>query len=177
MRKYSRKHGCMLLKGYASGSGAISFTWVSEQNPNGECVSETVTESDVSEWMRLPEQSHFAGYEILDLSISSKRVAPHQVCLFKPAIRPFGKSKTLEFDGDTFRYARYGGYDENVFHPYDVDFYEVDDGVASRAAVVNVSVITSLCFFLNNEEVIAANGYETKKRGKREPKPEAVLSS
>ena len=162
MKKYSRKHGQMLLKSYASGNGSISFVWVSENTPNGECLSEAVTESDVSEWLLLPENRHFYNWVILDLSIRAKNNIPHQICLYKTVERPFGSSRKLTFEGKTYKYSEHGDRDGS-FHPSNVDFYLINSaGNWSKKPVKNMDIILALCFFLDNEEVIEANGYQTK---------------
>lgn len=144
MTKFSRMHGWMWLKSYASGDGSIFFVWVRENDRNGSALDEYVTESDVSEFLREPEnEKKWEGWDILDLGSGC---VPRMV-LAADVERPFHSSYKLVMGGNTYRYACHS----QVVGPYHSErttsFYDEDNRV-----VVNASIVSSLCFFLNNEE-------------------------
>lgn len=55
IEKYSRRNGTIVLHSYASGNGAISFVWVN--TCSGEASGQPVTESDISEYLEIPENA------------------------------------------------------------------------------------------------------------------------
>ena len=159
MKKFSRMHGWMWLKTYASGDGSISFVWVKDSD-RIQTVGESVTESDVSEFLRIPEnEKRWEGWDILDLGMDDR---VYQIRLARNVERPFHTSLKLFMDGVTYSYA----YDQRLAESMGIGFrhngeltgfwrvtdVEREPGLKSLEKVVNLDVISSLCFFLNNEE-------------------------
>lgn len=143
MTKFSRMHGWMWLRSYAPGDGSIFFVWVRENDRNGAALDEYVTESDVSEYLREPEnEKKWEGWDILDLGSG----CVPRVVLAANVERPFHSSCKLVMGGNTYRYAC-----DNRLGPHHdgrtTAFYDKDDH-----DIANIGTISSLCFFLNNEE-------------------------
>lgn len=126
----------MFLKSYASGDGSISFVWVRENDRNGSAVEETVTESDVSMFLRedQEDQNRWEHWDILDIG----RTQP-VIRLVQLVERPFHSSKRLTFMGKNYRYVSTDGA---------ICFFEG----RSKKRVESSNVILAMCFFLNNEE-------------------------
>jgi len=169
MRKYSRQHGWMILRTYAPGDGRISFNWVGEQSPMGEALNEHVTESDISMWLREPENKHFSDWEILNITVWAKAFIP-QYCLCQKVTRPFHTSKKLRLDGtayeyDCHEYDCHGESHECHHNSGNTTFYRITKtGRRSMKQVCNVEIILAMMFFLNNEATIGENGIETRER-------------
>lgn len=160
--KQSRKNGRMVLASYAPGDGSIDFNWVSENNPNGDVLEERVTESDVSEWLELPDNKrNFGDWLVLELG----SIAP-LVRIAKGVVRPFGTSKVLEMDDCQYEYV-YHRDDENdeyaskYFHDENTDFYKID---GRKRRKMHSFEVLSLLFFLNHEDDFKKNGYETRRK-------------
>jgi len=153
----------MLLRAYAPGDGSIDFCWESEQNPNGESVDEPVTESDVSEFLRMEENSsRFKGHEIIVFGRKNHNI-PYDVRIAKVVQRPFGSSKKLVMDDTTYEYAYHGDEDAHFrnYHSGNTDFYATyEDG--SRDKIYNLSILASLCFFLCHEKDFEVNGIQVR---------------
>jgi len=170
MRKYSRRHGWMLMRSYAPGDGSIDFNWVSEQDPNGAVLEEPVTESDVSEWLRMKENSErFQGWEILVLGKCSRLQVPYDVRIARLVERPFHTSKRLVMDGIEFEYIYHGPeqdkHGSKWHHSGNTDFYGVTkSGRAAVSKVSHMDTIGALCFFLNHERDFEASGFKTRSR-------------
>ena len=131
MKKFSRRYGWMWLRTYASGDGSICFLWT-DSDRHGIAVAEPVTESDVSEYLRLPEMAkRWKGWDILDLGTRDVRIA-------RDVERPFHTSCRLGMGGQDYRYSEKDGT------------YEFYTGVHDDH-VENIDVISSLTYFLKNE--------------------------
>lgn len=147
MRKASRRHGWMWLMTYAPGDGAISFVWTVNVDRN-KSVNEPVTESDISEFLRIPEnEERWKGWDILDMGKDFK------YRLAKNVERPFHSSRKLVMDGKTYRYA----FDERMmssgnWFQHDGRTTVFFEGARGTKVVKNTEIILALCFFLNNEE-------------------------
>jgi len=164
----------MEMRSYAPGDGSIDFVWVSEKNPLGDTLDEPVTESDVSEWMRLKEnEERFRGWEILVLGKSSRYQVPYDVRIARLAKRPFHTSKRLLMDGVEYEYIYYGPEPERgccvYHHSGNTDFYGVTKtGRKSVKKISHVDTIVALAFFLNHEKDFEANGFSTRTTERRE---------
>jgi len=102
MRKFSRRHGWMSLATWASGDGSVSFSWGTNAY-EGKHVPETVTESDVSEFMRDPlNENRWKGWEVVMLGGASGIPSPR---LAKPAKRPHHTSRKLVMGGVEYEYG------------------------------------------------------------------------
>ena len=149
MKKASRRHGCMWLRGHASGDGSISFVWTKDDN-RLLSVDEIVTESDVSEYLRQPEEiGKWEGWDILDLGEGGRP----QIKLVQDVSRPVHSSKKLVLGHRTYRYA----CDQRALDSMGAGFRHSPEMTAfyegrSTRPVNNTSVILALCFFLNHEE-------------------------
>ena len=96
----------MWMSAYAPGDGSIDLVWVSDQNRNGEVLDEPVTESDASEFLRLPEnEERWKGWEVIQFPGPGKRPESAQVRLFQPVTRPFHTSKQLRLNGEVYDYV------------------------------------------------------------------------
>ena len=169
IRKYSRRHGTMVLRSYAPGDGSIDFNWVSERDSNGPVLEEPVTESDVSEWLALKENAErFQNWEIIVLGRCSRNQVPYDVRIVQLVERPFGTSKRLVMAGVEYEYVYHGNKLEDAedfggYHASNTDFYAVEQtGRRSNESVGNGGIISGLCFFLNHEKDFEANGYRTR---------------
>ena len=167
-RKYSRQHGWMEIRSYAPGDGSIDFSWIDEKNPLGNVLEEPVTESDVSEWLRLKENAErFKGWEILVLGRCSRYQVPYDVRIAQLVERPFHTSKRLVMDEIEYEYVFHGkeprdGEFRN-YHSGNTTFYGVTkSGRRAVGKVVNMDVVSALCFFLNHESDFKANGFRTR---------------
>lgn len=150
MTKYSRRHGWMFLRSYASGDGSISFNWVRENDRTGTAVDEIVTESDVSMFLKedQEDQNRWEHWDILDVA---EGVRP-QIRLVQNVSRPFHSSKQLMFGDKKYRYA----CDQRALESMGAGFLHspemtiFSEGRSSKH-IVNSNIISALCFFLNNE--------------------------
>ena len=160
MRKYSQKHGWMILKTYAPGDGSIHFKWISDNDLQGPSIDEFVTESDVSEFLRQEAAEgnpRWKGWEIFVMW--PDRTQFPVVRLIEPASRPFHTSKRLIFRGQEFEYATMRG-DGQDYSPGNTTFWSVEDD--GRYQVHNGDIILALCFFLNYEDDFAKQGFMTR---------------
>lgn len=159
--KKSRKHGPMVMSSYAPGDGSIDFNWMSEQDPNGRVLNEPVTESDVSEWLELPENKKvFDGWLILEMG----NIKP-QVRIAKRVVRPFHTSKVLEMDGERYEYIYHGPEDPPAMHSMgNTDIYLKRAGLRVERCKVSTGNALALLFFLNHESDFDKNGYETRRK-------------
>jgi len=165
MNKYSRRHGLMWLSSYAPGDGSIDFVWVPNGNRNGECLSEFVSESDISEWLGTDEEKNkWHGWEIITIGRASARHTPSMNRLAKSVIRPFHTSTKLKMGDVVYEYVYHGPVDPpDMYSSNNTDIYEVGDD-RERIKVRNIGIIMSLCFFLNHEKDFETSGMETRQR-------------
>jgi hypothetical protein len=148
MRKYSQRHGWMLIRTYASGDGSISVAWVGANDRNGNVLGEIVTESDLSEFLRIPENAEkWKGWIILNLST----VSLPQNRLVRYVERPFHTSCKLKLGDNVYRY----NYDKllasEMGHGFEHNLNNTTFLDEDNEEVKNGEVVASLCFFLNNE--------------------------
>jgi hypothetical protein len=169
MKKYSRKHGMMWLSSYAPGDGSIDFVWVPDRDRNGACLTEFVSESDISEWLASDEQKHkWAGWEIITTGRGPERHYPAMNRLAHLVVRPFHSSKRLLMDDTEYEYIYHGRIPKDIsYTSSNTDIYEVND--KSRGKITNMNIMLGLLYFLNHEEDFERSGYQT-----RETKPRAV---
>jgi len=162
MRKYSRQHGWMILHSYASGDGSIHFTWISENDPQGPALSEYVTESDVSEYLREDEESgahRWKGWEIFVMWPGRTRFP--EIRLVEPAFRPFHTFKRLVFRGGGYEYSSMKG-DGDDYRLCNTTFWALDE--FGKHEVHNGDIRLALCFYLNHEEDFAKQGFTVRER-------------
>jgi YHS domain-containing protein len=120
---------------YASGSGALSFTF----RRDNEAISEKVTKADVRQFLKRKENKRFQNRIIINDS--------GYVALANPVKRI--NSYTLEMGGKEFYYSKQN--DKNEFTSYNTNFNtEMCDGEVWK--VQHLSTISELLYFLNNEE-------------------------
>jgi hypothetical protein len=155
----------MWLSSYAPGDGAIAFNWMSDLDRNGECLSEPVTESDVSEWLRTPDNAErWRGWEILRLSGPDGRPTSFRVRLVEPAVRPFHTSKRLIFRNELYEYVWHGEDSHaETFSSGNTTFYAIDED-GSKQRLKNMNLILAMCFFLNHEHEFERDGFVTRKK-------------
>ena len=146
LTKYSRRDGNMTLHSYASGSGAISFTW---QNHRREASGHPITESDISEYLEIPAVAErFKGWQIFDSSDSIWPVLVHPV-------KRRGKVK-LETDGETYRYE-HPVSPTYVFSDYNTTFSFNPNGRALHkdwTKLKNLNLKVRMLYFLNHEDAM-----------------------
>jgi len=150
MKKYSRRNGWMRLRTYASGDGSISLVW---ENMDSTALSEPVTESDVSEYLRDPEHGvKWEGWEILSVQGDGRM----SIKLARAVKRPFGSHKKLIMSGKTYEYSQKDG--SQKYMAGNTTF--ICDGVEEA----NLDIMSSLLFFLNHELDFRASGLETREQ-------------
>ena len=164
-RKYSRRHGHMVLRSYAPGDGSIDFNWSLEKDQLGPSLDEPVTESDVSEWLRQPGNAgRYNGHVIIMLGRSSRPGVPYHVRVANRVERPFGSSNKLVMDDVVYEY-RYHGPTEPIamYNSDNTDFYVVEEGLSREdCKMENLSKVSSMCFFLNHEKDYEASGLDIR---------------
>jgi len=157
--KSSRRHGKIFLASYAPGDGSIDFNWMSDSDRNGDTLNEPVTESDVSEWLELPEnKENFKDWEVLELGT----VRP-QVRIAKIVSRPFHTSKKLQMDGQLYEYVYTGPEDPPAMHATGNTMFFLMVG-KRRKEQVDTSKVMPLMFFLNHESDFERNGFDPRQR-------------
>jgi len=155
----------MFLSSYGPGDGSAHFVWVRDTERTGNVLDEPVTESDISEWLLIPENGkRFQDWDILRLVGTDGHGYPdfrlcHVVC------RPFHTSKKLILDAETYCYVVHDKSDDDHFNVSNTDFYDEEDGVRSSVRkVVNLDIISALLFFLNHESEFEKNGIGTRRQ-------------
>jgi len=157
----------MWLSSYAPGDGSIDFVWVSESNRNGECLTEFVSESDISEWLASEEQKHkWDGWEIITTGRGPERHYPAMNRLAHVVVRPFHSSKRLVMDDKEYEYIYHGPENPPAMHSSgNTDIYEVND--KSRGKITNLNIILGLMYFLNHEKDFESSGFQTRETKSR----------
>ena len=163
-RKISRRHGWMVLRSYAPGDGSIDFNWASERDQNGNSIDEPVTESDVSEWLRMPENSnHFGGWGIIIIGKSASRAVPRDVRLAPLVERPFGTNVRLFSLGVEYEYIYHGDLSDSVYYDSkNTTFYFANERRKTSSVVSNAGITAGLCFFLNHETDFELSGFKVR---------------
>ena len=170
MQKYSRRHGQMFLASYPPGDGSIDFNWVLEADRNGAVVDEPVTESDVSEWMRIPEnEEQFKGWEVIELGRNTGRRYWPRVRLVEVVERIGGGHNRLRYkaarvlSASEFEYTYHGPVSEDGIDGFDFEnttFYAINGN--KKLKVLTGVLVMALVFFLNHEKDFELNGFQTR---------------
>ena len=152
----------MILSSYAPGDGSIRFAWLDENDRNGPVLSEHITESDVSEFLRQEEAAgnrKWKDWEIFMLHPSVGHFP--EVCLVERVSRPFHTSRRVIFRGREYEYASMRGEgDECGYHPSNTNIWEMDG--FHKHQVRNGDTILAICFFLNHEDALGKQGFTTR---------------
>jgi hypothetical protein len=168
MNKHSRKYGLMWLSSYSPGDGSVDFVWVLNSDRNGECLSETVTESDISEWMRTEGQvGKWDGWDIVTIGRGWRHL-PAMNRLAKTAVRPFHSRQKLLMGDDVYEYVYHGPEDPPAVHTNgNTDVYWAKaKSRASRCTKVSDGNALSVLFFLNHEKDFEQSGFQTRNKSK-----------
>ena len=159
MRKYSRRHGWIILKTYASGNGCIDFTWILENNKNGTVVPEFVTESDVSTYLRQLSEAGEHKWDGWDIFMFGYGKRPHPV-LVQAAVRPFGTSNKLIFQNEKFEYFwkdKYRKEQKQTNNIFNLVVFAKD--LKENVIVENISIRLGIFFFLTHEKDFENQGF------------------
>ena len=151
VRKFSRRNGWMELFAWASGDGSMSMSWVDAAS--GAQVQEAVTESDASEFLRVPEnEARWRGWEIVEVSGRTR--------LARPCRRPAHTSRKLVMGGIEYEYSTGESFRRDLAeHTRANTEFKV-----GGEALMDSSEVLSLMFFLNHEDEFRACGHETREK-------------
>ena len=152
MKKFSRMHGWMSLRAYDAGDGSMGFVWSKAGVDYGEPLNETVTESDVSEYLRGPGmKKKWKDWDIIDLG--SNRSIIRLARNVERHCNASGKLGNIEMAGWVYSYKCNKDSTNNstgwVRFWHDATTTEFFIGKKRVGDAGNV--IQSLCFFLNYE--------------------------
>lgn len=147
-QKFSRRHGTITLNCYASGNGALSFTWLNSDN---KAIGESVTESDASEFLEISHNS----LRYTDWIIMNNRNHGEHTLLVRPMIRLQGRNR-IAYANDPDCAYNYSVWPKHIdgeeYRWHEVLFYSKNE--YENREIHNLGMRLSMLFFLNNEEQI-----------------------
>jgi hypothetical protein len=131
------------LVSYASGNGALSFTWLKNNNFTGR----KVTLADVKRFLANPKNAHYSKYRIYRMG-GQFMLAAYVVRVDDTTLQIGDGIYHYKVEGELFQVGpnRFGEF--NTSFTFDIDH----DGSKREFALKNVNNIMALLFFLNNEE-------------------------